>query len=72
MDHYLSEVRNTIALNIDRIVSNGVSNDILTMFVWIFLVSDIFWVFKHALGQIDPGTALLYLRNELNRRVNKL
>ncbi len=70
MNHYLLEVRNTIALNIDRVVSNGVSNEILTMLVRIFLVLDIFWIIKHAPGQIDPGTPLLFLTNEHNRRVN--
>ena len=72
MNHYLLEVRNTIALNIDRIVSNAVSNEIFTLLVRIFLVLDIFWIIKHALGQIDPGTPLLFLTNEHNRRVNAI
>ena len=70
--NYLLEVRNTIALNIDRIVTNGVSNDMFTLLVRIFFGLIHLLDNKHAPGQIDPGTPLMFLTNEHNRTASAL
>lgn len=44
MNHSFWKLRNTIAWNIDRIVSNGVSKEILTALARMFLDSDIFLI----------------------------
>ena len=63
------EVKRTIGLNTDWIISNGYKQWDINNVYEDFLISDNFWIITHAPGHIDPGPSLLLLTNEHNRRV---